>query len=119
MKLLLLIGFIALYINTAAQKSQMGVSKNMKEPGVSNHADAQLMNKDSLIKKFKDYFVAKQESKIYYLPQDQMPCLVPTSTNVALIPNAWVNVQIPFNTIMPNPGLLQTPLVPPYKDATK
>jgi len=48
-----------------------------------------------------------------YLPQHNMPCIVPDTKDIAHMPNAWVNVQILFKTTIPNPGLQENPFIQP------
>jgi hypothetical protein len=121
MKLLLLITCSAFYISSSAQEFKVDVPKIMKQSDVlkKHYEIGKSVNKDSLIKKFKDYFSMKSNAGIYYLTQDNMPCIVPDTKDIAAIPNAWPNVQIPFKTTIPNPGLQNTPLVPQLKDKIK
>jgi hypothetical protein len=39
---------------------------------------------------------------VHRLPQDGMPCVVPVTENIALIPNASPVVRLPFRSKMPN-----------------
>lgn len=120
MKLLLLAAFTVLYLSSSAQQSfQVDVPKVMKQSDVLKKLNMKSISKDTLIKKFKDYLSMKQNPGIYYLPQDNMPCLVPDTKDIAAIPNAWPHPSVPFKGTIPNPGLQEKPLVPQSKDRTK
>jgi hypothetical protein len=116
MKPLLLITCFAFYISSSAQEFKVDVPNVMKQSDVSrkHYEIGKSINKDSLIKKFKGFFSMKGNPGIYYLPQDNMPCLVPDNKDIAAIPNTWPNVQVPFKTNIPNPGLQNKPLVPSF-----
>lgn len=121
MKPLLLFLFSGFYICSSAQDFKVDVPNVMKQSDVvkRHYETGKPVDKDSLIKKFKDYFSMKEEPGIYYLPQDNMPCIVPGTKDLAAIPNAWPRAQIPFNSTIPNPGLQNKPLVPQLKDKHK
>jgi len=51
---------------------------------------------------------------VYRLSQDGMPCLVPATSGIAAIPNAFPSVSVPFKTTIPNAykdPLLQQPKI--------
>jgi hypothetical protein len=43
---------------------------------------------------------------VYNLPQDNMPCIVPDTKEIAAIPNAVLKIENPFISKIPNPYLL-------------
>jgi hypothetical protein len=43
---------------------------------------------------------------VYNLPQDNMPCIVPDTKEIAAIPNVLTNKEIPFISKIPNPYLV-------------
>jgi hypothetical protein len=56
--------------------------------------------------------LANKQGNIVILPQDHMPCVVPDSASVALIPNAWSGAKVPFQPgfrPIPNPALPKQP----------
>ena len=63
---------------------------------------------DSLAGTFHITSVYRNQGNIIYLPQDHMPCVKPNTKDIAAIPNAWKNVEVPFRpklTPIPNPAL--------------
>jgi hypothetical protein len=70
------------------------------------------MKKDSLIKDFHSLVLKHNKPGVYALPQDNMPCIVPDTKDIAAIPNAWLRPSVPFRSAIPNPGLKEKPLVP-------
>jgi hypothetical protein len=43
---------------------------------------------------------------IYRLPIDRMPCIVPDTKELAVIPNAWkAPITLPYSATIPNPAL--------------
>ena len=53
-----------------------------------------------------------KSANVALLPQDHMPCVVPDSASVALIPNAWSGAKVPFQPgfrAIPNPALPKQP----------
>ncbi len=124
MKLLSLIGCCIFFTSAWAQTIKVDVLKNMNRPGVlkpfRNNIFLEKIHQDTLIKKFQAPLVGKKiEPGIYYMPQDNMPCLVPDVRDLAAIPNGWPNVQLPFKSGIPNPGLPQQPLPEPQRNKTK
>ncbi len=56
--------------------------------------------------------LANRQGNIAFLPQDHMPCVVPDSTSVAIMPNAWSGAKVPFQPNfhpVPNPALPKQP----------
>ena len=114
MKLLLLSAFCIFSIHVFAQAPG-------QKPGLSDQADIfkkfKGTNNDTLRKQLQEYLqrkgpgnnlLANKHGSIAILPQDHMPCMVPDSTSIASIPNAWSGVTIPFQPqfhSIPNPAL--------------
>lgn len=74
------------------------------------------VDKDSVPDKFHRYFrpyqfevtIMSNKNKVIRLPQSNMPCVIPDTSSIAQIPNAWGNVNVPFVSQyhpIPNPGL--------------
>jgi len=74
-------------------------------------------NTDILPKQMRDYLqrkkaqnnlLANNQGNVVLLPQDKMPCIVPDTSGLAKIPNAWGATTVPyvpqFHPI-PNPAL--------------
>ena len=129
MKLRLLTALLLFGFSASAQVSITEGPKLLKQSNVlgqlpndmlQNDIFSQKINKDSLTEQFRGIVIGKKAtSGIYYLPQDTMPCLVPDTKDLAAIPNAWLNVQVPFKSFMPNPGLQDKPLIDQQKTTTK
>lgn len=48
-------------------------------------------------------FLNPQQPGVYALPLDRMPCIVPETKDLAVLPNIWKGkVGVPFNSQMPN-----------------
>ena len=58
---------------------------------------------DSLIFKIMSQNDARRLERVKYLRQDNMPCVVPNTKDIAAIPNAAPAITIPFPTTIPNP----------------
>ena len=61
--------------------------------------------------------LANKQGDLVMLPQDHMPCVVPDTKDLALMPNFWAGVTIPYyptNPAIPNPAL--PPLSFKYND---
>ena len=88
------------------QEFKPAISK-MVERSIVKQRTAKRMHlpqqKDSLIKQFKAYMAKAKNDNIRYLPQDHMPWIVPDAAAIAIIPNAWPHVQVPFKSAIPNP----------------
>lgn len=124
MKLLSLFVCCIFVTCASAQTSKVDVLKNMNRPGVlrpfRNNIFLERIQHDTLMKMFQVSLVGQKiKPGIYYMPQDRMPCLVPDVSEVAAIPNGWPNVQLPFKSRIPNPGLPQQPLPEPQGNKTK
>ena len=124
MKLQLLIVLLIVGFSASSQTFEVDVPKIMKQPDAlnlfKNNMFPQKIHKDSLIENFGVNIVGNMlSSGVYYLPQDNMPCLVPDTKNIAAIPNAWSNVQVPFKSMIPNMGLQNKPLIPQPKSPVK
>lgn len=124
MKLLLIPACLCFGLGAFAQTEDVNTSKLLKEYLLRKRFNSRVqfqrpIYKDSLIKVFKDFYSMKQAPGIHYLPQDNMPCLVPDTKDMAAIPNAWPHVQLPFQSAIPNPGLQNKPLVDRPKDKAK
>lgn len=52
---------------------------------------------------FQNPFSKKGRGGIVYLPQDNMPCVVPFPVTRALIPNLWQMPEFPMTGRIPNP----------------
>ena len=111
MKLLLMIGLIALYTHASAQTIRLQTpNKNFK----INSVTIDKKKFDSLIKILpyqsqNGYsFNLKLNTGLNHLA-DGMPCIVPELPTIAVIPNAWHGkVQIPFQPTqkaIPNPAI--------------
>ena len=69
-------------------------------------------SKDSLILKLKNTQFGKHP-RVYSLPQDNMPCIVPDTKDLAAIPNVWPGkVERRFKSRIPNPYLPNTEAKP-------
>lgn len=86
-----------------------------KFKGSDTEAFQQLLH-DYFQKKYsQNNLVENRHGNIAMLPQDHMPCIVPNTSGIAAIPNAWKNIDIPYVENyhpIPNPAL---PKVQPFK----
>ena len=124
MKLPLLTALLIIGFSASSQTFEVDVPKVMKQSDIlklfKNNTSPQKIQKDSLMEKFRVSVTGKKANPgIYYLPQDNMPCLVPDTKDIAAIPNAWPQAQVPFKSAIPNPGLQDKPLVPQPKSPAK
>ena len=124
MKLPLLTAMLAFGLSASSQTFEVDVPKIMKRSEAlklfRNTTPPQKIHKDSLMEKFRVSVIGKKANPgVYYLPQDNMPCLVPDTKDIAAIPNAWPHVQVPFKSAIPNPGLQDKPLIDQQKATTK
>ena len=74
-------------------------------------------NNDILRKQFQEYLqrkklqnslVANKHANVAFLPQDNMPWVVPNTNGIAPMPNAWNGVTVPYRQqyhAIPNPAL--------------
>lgn len=74
-------------------------------------------NGGALRKQFQEYLQRKQlqnnllankEGNIVFLPEDRMPCVVPDTTGIVKMPNAWNGATVPYRPQyhpIPNPSL--------------
>jgi hypothetical protein len=121
MKLLLVFSLSAIAFSAAGQVDQEEVLKNKMEElyrgGLNNEKGRLLLTPQ----KPGDFYFHNLETPlaqkpgIYSLPQDGMPCIVPHTSSIASIPNAFPKVSVPFVTTIPN--AYQGPL--PNKIITK
>jgi hypothetical protein len=116
MKLLLIAASIFFGLGALAQSENSNLPKLLKEYQLRKQFNSRVqferpIYKDSIIKKLKDFYSMKQKPGVHYLPQDNMPCLVPDTNDIAAIPNAWPNTRIPFQSNIPNPALKSKPLI--------
>jgi hypothetical protein len=124
MKLLLLAAFAVFSISASSQTFKTDVQKLMKESELGKRFNSRLqfqrpIYKDSLIKDLKSFLSSEKRGPgVYFLPQDNMPCLIPDTRDIAMMPNAWPSVQVPFKSAIPNPGLKNKTLIEP-KNKTK
>jgi hypothetical protein len=124
MKLQLLTVLLIVGFSASSQTFEVDVPKIMKQSDAlklfKDNTSPQKIHKDSLIEKLRVSVIGKKLNPgIYYLPQDNMPCLAPDTKDIAAIPNAWPNVQVPFKSAIPNPGLQDKPLIPQPKNPAK
>lgn len=124
MKLLLTVVGLSCCLTVFGQTGNDNTSKLLKEYQRRQRFNSRLqfqrpIYKDSLIKDLKNFYSKEQHPGICYLPQDNMPCLVPDTKDIAPIPNAWSDVRIPFQSNIPNPGLKNHPLTEQPKGKTK
>lgn len=124
MKRLLLIACAGFVLQAGAQdfKDELEKLKNrglLKQGDVIELNNEQLRRHDSLGKYFHDQVLKTQKPGVYALPQDNMPCLVPDTKEIAAIPNAWGKLSVPFISNIPNPGLKITPVVPKGDEKVK
>jgi len=119
MKLLLLAAFVVLFMSASSQTFKTDIPKLMKEPELRKRFNNRVqfqrpIYKDSLIKDLKSFLSSEKRGPgVYFLPQDNMPCLVPDTKDIAMIPNGWPSVQVPFKSAIPNPGLKNKLLIEP------
>ena len=117
MKLLLL--FVFCIFSFFAQAQNSGAPGTPKQPEVLKKFKG--TNGDELRKQFEAYFkhqfqnvlLGSKQGRIAILPQDHMPCLVPDTSAIAPMPNAWKAVSIPYRSQhhpIPNPALPQQSL---------
>jgi hypothetical protein len=103
MKLLILSALSLLSFCTFAQL------KVQKPPFPTNRTEFSLkLNNKDINKKFFEGNLKQAQTKIIALPQDNMPCVIPDTKSIAVIPNAWGKVTIPYRPDfhpIPNPGL--------------
>ena len=124
MKLLLITASLFFVLGASAQSEDSDIPKLLKEYQLRKQFNSRVqferpIYKDSLIKELKDFYSRKKNPGVYHLPQDNMPCFVPDTKEIAAIPNAWPDVQVPFQSKMPNPGLKNKPLIEQPKDKAK
>jgi hypothetical protein len=114
MKPLLLSAFCVFSIHVFAQTPP-------QKPGLSDQADIfkkfKGTNNDNLRKQLQEYLQRREAGNnllvnkygnVAILPQDHMPCIVPDTTSIASIPNAWSGATVPFQPQyhpIPNPAL--------------
>jgi hypothetical protein len=114
MKLLLLSAFCFFSIHVFAQAPR-------QNPRITDQTDMfkkfKGTNNDTLRKQFQEYLqrkgagdnlLANKYGNIAILPQDRMPCLIPNTSSIASIPNAWSGTTVPFQPQyhpIPNPAL--------------
>lgn len=115
MKLLLFIGLNLVFAGAFAQVPNHKNSTLVPSPGYPRNFKGN--DSEQLRKQFQEYFertkaenqlLADKQGNIVRLPQDRMPCMVPDSATVALMPNAWSAVTVPFQPQyhpIPNPAL--------------
>lgn len=121
MKPFLLIGCLAFLHCASAQEFKVDIPKIMKHPNVfeQHKAATKPINMDSLVRSVQNFFTTKHHSGLYDLPQDHMPCVVPDTEDIAIMPNAWLQSDQLLIPAIPNPGLRKKPLVEKPKDQTK
>jgi hypothetical protein len=113
MKLLLLPAFCIFCISIFAQ-----VPRNNQGTMDQNELFKKFKgtNRDTLRKQFQRYLqrrdqtnsLANKQGNIVILPQDHMPCIIPASSTMAVIPNAWKGTTLPYQPQyhpIPNPAL--------------
>lgn len=104
MKLLLL---FSLCLCSLVAFCQTDLSNQFKVEGIIN---------DSLSQRFQYHFkkqeftvqLSSHQNKITILPQDKMPCVIPDTSDIAAIPNAWTPVTVPYkpqHQPIPNPAI--------------
>lgn len=124
MKLLLTVASLFCCLTIFGQSERDNPSKLLKEYQRRQRFNSRLqfqrpIYKDSLIKDVKNFYSKDHHPGIYYLPQDHMPCLVPDTRDIAVIPNGWSDIRVPFQSDIPNPGLKNQPLVEQPKGKAK
>jgi hypothetical protein len=120
-KPILLIACFAFFSTVSAQEFKVDVPKIMKHSNVFKQLNTpkRSFNRDSLIQGLQNFFTTKHHPGMYYLPQDNMPCLVPDTEDVSAMPNVWPQPETSFKSAMPNPGFREKPLIERPKDKTK
>ncbi len=110
MKLLLLIVFCSLTSILSAQKAGTD-TLTLKSSKLFRS-----QNKDSIFavlrKRMSTAIIAKGNGKAYYLSQDEMPCIVPDTNNIAAIPNPAVHYKFPLVGRMPGRGNKKSIILP-------
>jgi hypothetical protein len=108
-------------IHAFAQEFKVDVPKIMKHSNILKqwNTSKRSLSKDSLIKEFQNFFTMKHKPGIYYLPQDNMPCIVPDTEDVSSMPNVWPQPETSFKSVIPNPGFREKPLMEKPKDKAK
>ena len=108
MKLLLVFSLSACSFSVAAQVDQEEVLKNKMEELYRGGLDGEKLRRFSTPQMPGGVYqqnldvIGSRKPGIYSLPQDRMPCIVPDTGNIVLIPNAFPNVSVPFITTIPN-----------------
>jgi hypothetical protein len=109
MKLLLLSPLCVFSIAAFAQINEIperNLTDSFKQNDVNDNLRKQLQNYLQQ-KQFQNDHLS-QEGKIISLPQDNMPCIIAGTKNIAPIPNAWSGVTVPYRPQhhpIPNPAL--------------
>jgi hypothetical protein len=79
-----------------------------------------MMNRESsgLVSKPNILFNNNTSNRVQVLPQDFMPCIVPDTKEIAVMPNAWQNTKLPDAGQIPN-AIPQKPSLPDLKTQSK
>lgn len=112
MKLLLLFSFCIFSVcafgqipnNRQPWRFQIDSLKNFK----GNNGDLSKQLQDYLLRKKLQATLANKQGNIIFLPQDHMPCIIPNTSGIAAIPNAWGGSSAPYRPQfhpIPNPAL--------------
>ena len=113
MKLLLFIAFCFCSVCAFSQHDK----NNPLQLNPENLKKFKGTNSDSLQKQFREYFneknstanlLSNMQGRIVILPQDHMPCVVPNTGGIAVIPNEWNGISVPYKSShhpIPNPAL--------------
>jgi len=91
--------------NTETQKQSEGLRKFK---GTNNDELRKHFEKYFKEKNFQNIFLENKKDNIVFLPQDRMPCVVPDTSAIAPMPNAWNDVAVPYKSELhpiPNPAL--------------
>jgi hypothetical protein len=108
MKLLLLTTFIIFCTTVVAQSYRNFQSKVLaqKIPFENDNLNPiKNLNGDSLLKQMKKTSsINRKQSRIIYLQTDNMPCVVPSTPALGLIPNAWKQSDAFQIGLIPNGG---------------
>ena len=99
-------------IQKSPEKYQFKYPGKLITPGnaMAPNLSSSRINIDSLIFRVRTENERRKAERIKYLKQDNMPCVVPDTKDIAAIPNAARTITVPFPTTIPNPAQKETPI---------